>query len=83
MTDEQPGRYVREQLGTYYTHILEIRFDNRYMQSLMDEEFSEGLSDDYFEMFRAFYEMRNGSTMTEEETQIFAKLLDETKGGQE
>ena len=83
VTDEQPGRYVREQLGTYYTHILEIRFDNRYMQSLMDEEFSEGLSDDYFEMFRAFYEMRNGSTMTEEETQIFAKLLDETKGGQE
>ncbi len=83
VTDEQPGRYVREQLGTYYTHILEIRFDNRYMQSLMNEEGSEGLSDDYFEMFREFYEMRNGSSMTEEETQIFARLLDETKGGQE
>lgn len=80
VTDEQPGRYVREQLGAYYSHILELRFDNRFMQSLMEEQCLEGLSDDYVEMFRAFYEMRNGAGMSGEEAEIFAKLLDETRG---
>lgn len=82
VTDEEPGRYVREQLGMYYSHILEIRFDNRFMQSLMEDQLSEGLSEDYFEMFRSFYEMRNGAGMSGEEAEIFAKLLDETKGGE-
>lgn len=82
VTDEEPGRYVREQLGVYYSHILEIRFDNRFMQNLMDEQRAEGLSEDYFEMFCAFYEMRNGVAMSEEETEVFAKLLDEEKGGE-
>lgn len=82
VTDEEPGRYVREQLGVYYSHILEIRFDNRFMQSLMDEQRAEGLSEDYYEMFCAFYEMRNGVAMSEEETEVFAKLLDEEKGGE-
>lgn len=80
VTDEEPGRYVREQLGAYYSHILEVRFDNRFMQSLMENQFTEGLSNDYMEMFRTFYEMRNGVGMSGEEAEIFAKLLDETKG---
>ena len=61
---------------------MEIRFDNRFMQSLMEDQLSEGLSEDYFEMFRSFYEMRNGAGMSGEEAEIFAKLLDETKGGE-
>lgn len=82
VTDEEPGRYVREQLGVYYSHILEIRFDNRFMQSLVSDISQEGLSDDYFEMFCTFYEMRNGNAMSEAEVQIFAQLLSETKGGE-
>lgn len=83
VTDEEPGRYVREQLGAYFTHILEIRFDNRFMQSLVGDLSQEGLSDDYFEMFRQFYEMRNGTSMSEAETRIFEKLLYDAKGEEE
>ncbi len=79
VTDDEPGRFVREQLGVYYTHILEIRFDNRYMQSLMDEQLTQGLSDDYFKMFQQFYEMRNGAAMSEEELRILAEMLDDTE----
>lgn len=79
VTDDEPGRYVREQLGVFFSHILEIRFDNRYMNSLMEDMPQEGLSNDYFEMFRQFYEMRNGEAMNEEEAQIFGQLLYDTK----
>lgn len=79
VTDEEPGRYVREQLGLYYSHILEIRFDNRYMQSLMNEQLTVGSSDNYFEMFQQFYEMRNGAAMSEEELQILAEILGDTE----
>lgn len=83
VTDEEPGRYVREQLGVYFTHILEIRFENRFMQSLVGDMPGEGLSDDYLAMFKQFYEMRNGAKMSEAETEVFKRLLYDTEGGEE
>ena len=83
VTDDEPGRYVRERLGSCFSHILEIRFDNRYMNSLMEDMPQEGLSNDYFEMFRQFYEMRNGASMSEEEIRILEQLLLDTKEEEE
>lgn len=79
VTDDKPGRFVREELGIYYKHILELRFDHRFMQDLVGNAIQPGLSDNFFEMFREFYEMRNGVEMSEEEMQILAGLLEDTE----
>lgn len=79
VTDETPGRFVREELGAYYPFMLELRFDNRFMESLVGEPGTEGLSDNYFEMFLQFYEMRNGVSMEEEERRLLAEMLEYTE----
>ncbi len=75
VTDDEPGRYVREELAACYSHILEIQIDNRYMQSLLKEAPEMGLSDNYFEMFEEFYSMSNGKAMSEEESRIIAEIM--------
>lgn len=75
VTDDEPGRYVREELAACYSHILEIQIDNRYMQSLLKEAPEVGLSDNYFEMFAEFYNMSNGKAMSEEESRIIAEIM--------
>lgn len=75
VTDDEPGRYVREELAACYSHILEIQIDNRYMQSLLKEAPEMGLSDNYFEMFEKFYSMSNGKAMSEEESRIIAEIM--------
>nr|MBQ8253064.1 exonuclease SbcCD subunit D [Lachnospiraceae bacterium] len=83
VTDEQPGRFVREELGSYFSHILEIRFENSHIKELIGEGSDAPLCEDYFEMFGRFYEMRNGITMSEQEKQILAHLLGETEEEEE
>lgn len=83
VTDDDPGRYVREQLGAHFAHILEIRFDNKMMQSMLEDMAGEGLCDDYMEMFRNFYEMRNGEAMSDEVSELFTQLWNDAKGGDE
>ncbi|MBE5881812.1 MAG: exonuclease SbcCD subunit D [Lachnospiraceae bacterium] len=75
VTDEEPGRFVREELGIGYSRILEIRYDNRFMRHLLGESEGALLSDNYVEMFEQFYEMRNGVAMNEEERQILSEML--------
>ncbi len=83
VTDEEPGRFVREELGMSYSHILEIRYDNQFMRQLIGESQTAPLSNNYFEMFEQFYEMRNGNAMSEEEKQILSKMLDSAQEEEE
>ena len=78
ITDEEPGRFVREELGSRFSHILEIRFENSHIKELIGEGSDAPLCEDYFEMFNRFYEMRNGVSMSEQEKHILAQLLGET-----
>jgi len=83
VTDEHPGRFVREELGSRFSHILEIRFENSHIKELIGDGSDAPLSQDYFEMFAQFYEMRNGETMSDQETCILAQLLNESQEEEE
>ncbi len=75
VTDEEPGRFVREELGEKYAHILEIRYDNRFMRELIGTGGQMVFSNDYVQMFEQFYEMRNNMPMSEEEHRILEEML--------
>ena len=79
VTDEEPGRFVREELSSWYSHILEIRYDSPFMRQMLGEVKTAPLSENYFDMFAQFYEMRNGVIMNEEEKQILSELLSDVR----
>lgn len=77
VTDEEPGRFVREELSEYFSHILEIKFDNTFTRSMLKEQGREAFSTDFFHMFENFFEMRNGKAMNEEEKKLLAVMLEQ------
>lgn len=79
VTDEEPGRFVREELGSIFSHILEIRFENRHISQWLGEGGDAPLLEDSFALFSGFYEMRNGMAMSEQEKEVLTHLLDETE----
>ena len=77
VTDEEPGRYVREELGSRYSHILEVRFENSHMKDLMGSGDIPEFTENYFDMFSRFFVMKNGVEMSDEECRIMEELLGE------
>lgn len=75
VTDEDPGRYIREELSEHFSHILEIRFDNAFTRAMSKVQMGESFSKDFLKMFENFFEMQNGKPMDEKEKELLVEML--------
>lgn len=75
MTDEKEPYNPKEQLEEVYDFILELRVENSRTKSLMEEEETPDMQLQPMEIFRAFYEEMNQQTMSEEEENIVANII--------
>lgn len=78
LTDENLYR-PKDQLEEYYTHILEVRIDNKRTRTLLENEKAPEKNLDPLTAFREFYQEMNGQPLSEKEEEILTAIIDEAK----
>lgn len=79
LTDEELYR-PKDQLEEYYTHILEVRADNKRTRSRLQQEAYEGAVLSPADAFAEFYAQMNGQPLSPEEEKEFCSILSELDG---
>ncbi|WP_333652418.1 exonuclease SbcCD subunit D [Lacrimispora sp.] len=79
LTDEEEPYRVRERLEEVYSHILEIRVDNRRTRQKLMEQAEEVPVLKPLEAFRQFYKAVRGGEMTKEEEEAMERIVQEAK----
>ncbi|MFT4104350.1 MAG: exonuclease SbcCD subunit D [Lacrimispora sp.] len=79
LTDEEEPYRVRERLEEVYSHILEIRVDNRRTRQKLMEQAEEVPVLKPLEAFRQFYKAVRGGEMTKEEEIAMERIVQEAK----
>ena len=80
MTDEVDPYRPKEQLERVYSHILEVRIDNQRTRRLLNEIDHEETFEDPLSVFAEFYKEIQGKELSEEETKIMEKIIEQGEG---
>lgn len=82
LTDEVEPYKPKEQLEQCYSHILEVRIDNRRTRQMLSELSDETILSEPLTVFEEFYKEIHGSEMNEEECAIVERLMEQEKGSE-
>lgn len=77
LTDEVDPYRPKEQLERVYSHILEVRIDNQRTRRLLNEIDHEATFADPLSVFAEFYKEIQGKELSEEETKIMEKIIEQ------
>ena len=80
LTDEVDPYRPKEQLERVYSHILEVRIDNQRTRRLLNEIDHEETFEDPLSVFAEFYKEIQGKELSEEETKIMEKIIEQGEG---
>ncbi len=80
LTDDVEPYKPKEQLERIYSHILEVRIDNRRTRQLLAEMDDEEVFADPLSIFADFYKEIQGNELTEEEQKIVENVMEQVKG---
>lgn len=77
LTDEEDIIDGASKLRVFYPYLLELAYDNTRMRHTIDlSEAADVRGKTPLELFADFYALRNGSSMTEEQTQLVLSLIE-------
>lgn len=82
LTDEELYR-PKDQLDEHYSHILEVRVDNKRTQSRLENADAAVRVMDPLSAFREFYQEMNGQPLSEKEENVFLEILEQAKNDAE
>ena len=77
LTDEVDPYRPKEQLERVYSHILEVRIDNRRTRQLLNEIAQDDTFSDVLSVFAEFYKEIQGKELSEEEIKIMEKIIEQ------
>ncbi len=81
LTDENDVPEAMNKLRRIYTNVLHLRYDNQRTRAnevlTMDEEIEQKTP---MALFAEFYQLQNNQSMTEEQTQVIASILEDMGG---
>lgn len=83
LTDEVDPYRPKEQLETVYSHILEVRVDNKRTRQILSEMDVEESFSDPLTVFADFYREIQGKEMSEEERTMVEHVMAQEKGADE
>lgn len=78
LTDEELYR-PKDQLEDYYTHILEVRVDNRRTRSRLEDVNTQEKALDPLSAFVQFYQEMNGQPLSAKEEKVMQEIIDQAQ----
>lgn len=77
LTDEDSIFNVKERLNEFYSHILDVTFDNTRTRALMVNDTEDGEKTDVLSLFNDFYLEMNGNPLDEKQLEFMTKIVSE------
>lgn len=83
LTDEVDPYRPKEQLEQVYSHILEVRVDNKRTRQILAEMNLDQSFSDPMTIFAEFYREIQGKELSEEERTMMERVMEQEKGAEE